>query len=148
MTSMIVATADGLGGVAFVPLAAIPEGAVVASITDRVEHTAPTKYTIQVSRDRHVDAAEVRYLNHSCRPNAVVDTVRNVVVATSPIAEGEQVTFFYPATEWEMADPFSCGCGHDNCLGEIAGAAFLPGAVLSGYRLSSHIAELVAERDR
>ena len=35
------------------------------------------------------------------------------------------MTFNYNTTEWEMAEPFSCGCGSENCLGTIQGLKHL-----------------------
>ena len=47
---------------------------------------------------------------------------KNVVRALRHIETGEAITCFYPATEWEMAEPFECHCGAPNCLGTITGA--------------------------
>ena len=33
------------------------------------------------------------------------------LTALRPISEGDELTFFYPSTEWAMAEPFECGCG-------------------------------------
>src|SRR5258708_4531054 len=39
-----------------------------------------------------------RFLNHSCRPNAVI--VRRVLVAIRPIEPGEEINFDYNTTEY------------------------------------------------
>ncbi len=95
---------------------------------------APCRYSIQVGRNTHmappanvvgsngVDIYAWRYLNHSCRPNARV--ANRMVVAAEPIAKGEEIRFDYNTTEYEMASPFHCCCGH--CDGaEIRGFRFL-----------------------
>lgn len=136
------------GGRGYVARADIPVGGVVARLNAPVGRPAPTKYTIQVGVDEHVDVEEVRYLNHSCVPSTFVDTTANRVVAIRPIVRGEALTFFYPSTEWEMADPFDCQCGSSVCLGRITGAAALPAEVLERYALNAHIRGLLAERER
>lgn len=149
MTGPLMTTAPyHAGGMAYIAARDLVVGTVVARMTDQEPRSAPTRHTIQVARDRHVDVEQVRFLNHSCLPNTFVDTVAGQVVAIRPISGGELLTFFYPATEWEMACPFTCQCGHDVCLGEISGAVCLPARVLSRYAVSAHIRELVDERDR
>lgn len=56
------------------------------------------------------------------------------------------VQFFYPSTEWDMAQPFDCNCGTASCCGRIPGAKNMTAAQLEGYWLSSHIRELKAEQ--
>ena len=78
-------------------------------------------------------------MNHSCAPNAIVDVTKWEVRAGAPIAKGTPITFFYPSTEWEMAQPFKCKCGAKNCLGTISGAKYIPRHVLRKYALNQHI---------
>jgi hypothetical protein len=61
------------------------------------------------------------FLNHACAPNARVDTGARRLVALRDIRRGDEVTFDYLTTEWEMAEPFECGCGAEHCRGGIAG---------------------------
>lgn len=124
----------------------LPAGTVIASWRKSAVDSDPTKFTIQVGRDHHVDADEVRFLNHSCVPSTFVDATTGDVVALHPIAAGRPLTFFYPSTEWGMAAPFDCACGHAGCLGKITGAEALPAHVLRRYALNDHIRELLAER--
>ncbi len=65
-----------------------------------------------------------------------------VVVALRDIAQGEALAFFYPSTEWEMAQAFDCWCGSLNCLKTISGAGQISADVLKRYRLSPHITAL------
>lgn len=134
------------GGSGFVARRAMPVGAVVALLTG-VDVPQPTAYTIQVGRSRHIEVDEVRYLNHSCVPSTFVDTAAGRIVTLRPVQGGEDLTFFYPSTEWCMASPFECRCGYDVCLGWVTGAEALPARVLACYALNEHIAELAAERD-
>ena len=61
------------------------------------------------------------------------------LVALRPIKQGEEVTFFYPSTEWEMSEPIDCICGSKDCLGQFKGAAYLGYDNLIKYRLSDHV---------
>lgn len=91
----------------------------------------PTRHTIQVGRDQHLEAIDPdrleaaldehawRFLNHSCAPNARVEG--RMLVAMGPIEAGDQVTFDYTTTEYELACPFACGCGAVECIGMVRG---------------------------
>ncbi|MEW2068783.1 SET domain-containing protein-lysine N-methyltransferase [Streptomyces sp. NPDC007346] len=141
----VVITASGEKG--YAASVALPAGAVVASWEETAVVCEATKFTIQVGQDRHVDADAVRFLNHSCVPSVFVDASTGNVVALRPLAAGEDLTFFYPSTEWEMTTPFDCSCGHDGCIGRISGAAAVSADVLRRYAVNEHIRALVAERD-
>jgi hypothetical protein len=60
------------------------------------------------------------------------------------IAPGDPLRIFYPATEWDMAEPFTCLCGTERCIGRVGGAAHLDPEVLSRYSVSSFIAGAAA----
>lgn len=108
----------------------------------------PTRHSIQLSITEHglVDPEFLRYMHHGCEPNVVLETDRLLVRAVRPIAPGDQITFFYPSTEWSMAAPFQCACGSSQCLGTITGAALLPDEVLARYELSAHVRMLLQAR--
>ncbi|KAJ0292430.1 hypothetical protein CBS470a_002735 [Colletotrichum nupharicola] len=86
----------------------------------------PTYATVQCGKDKHLNLnSDLLYINHSCEPSL----------------------FFYPSTEWHMAQPFDCFCGTPSCRGRIAGARDMPRAQLEGLWLNGHIRELLDERD-
>jgi len=103
----------------------------------------PSYQTIQVAVNKHItlDPLFLQYTNHSCFPNIFFDTTGYKVICLQEIKPGDQLTYFYPSTEWEMAEPFQCHCGMSNCLGYINGASYLSKEVLAGYRLSDFIHE-------
>ena len=68
-----------------------------------------------------------------------------LVFAARDIGTGEELTFFYPSTEWEMSSPFICLCGATNCIHVVAGARFLPLSTLENHFLNRHIRELMVE---
>ena len=49
---------------------------------------------------------------------------------------GDELTFFYPSTEWEMVHPFQCECGAADCLKWITGASATPTKTLARYELT------------
>jgi hypothetical protein len=101
----------------------------------------PNYLTVQIHDDRHImlDPEWLQYINHSCEPNVIFDTTKQEAIAVRPIEEGEEITFFYPSTEWSMDRAFDCLCNSDNCLGTIQGAAHLPLEILTNYQLSDYI---------
>jgi SET domain-containing protein len=61
-------------------------------------------------------------VNHSCDPNVGLVLPTNKprewgVEALRDIKKGEDLTFFYPSTEWDMAQGFDCSCGAKVSLG-------------------------------
>lgn len=91
----------------------------------------PTRYTVQVATDLHVEVPEGvglellldryfwRFLNHSCDPSAVLRG--RDVIARRRIGAWNEVTFDYDTTEWDMAEPFLCRCSSPRCRGFIRG---------------------------
>jgi hypothetical protein len=103
----------------------------------------PTQHTVQAGRYKHIEVGIIASLNHSCNPNIVLDTTNMLIIAARDISIGDELTFFYPSTEWEMAVPFICACGSTNCIHVVAGARYLSPAVLERYFLNQHIRRLI-----
>ncbi len=101
----------------------------------------PNYLTVQISDHQHImlDPEFLQYINHSCDPNVFFDTQKRVVTALKNIEIGEELTFFYPSTEWSMNQGFDCLCQSENCLGQIQGAAHLHLNVVKQYKLSEYI---------
>lgn len=103
-------------------------GEVVIAITGR-EVRVPTRYTLQLGPGLHVDAEpepeavggypEWRFLNHACEPNTSVRG--RSFVARRAIRRGDELTFDYESTEWDMATPFLCECKSRHCRSMIRG---------------------------
>jgi hypothetical protein len=124
---------------------AYKKGEVICEIpTEKVVDTA-NRYTVQIDRDKHTEVGKLSALNHSCDPNVILDTEQLVMVARRDIEKGEELSFFYPSTEWEMDAPFICLCGASNCIHVVAGARFLPLSTLENHYLNKHIRELMIE---
>lgn len=92
---------------------------------DGVERALPTRYSIQIGPDRHLDdMGPVDATNHRCDPSAFIDFSdpgRIVLRARRGLSVGDEVTIHYCATEYDMASPFECHCGADMCLGRVRG---------------------------
>jgi SET domain len=116
-----------------VATAPIKRGHVVLAI-DGPTVATPTRYTVQVGEGQHVDAEARpdggfpmwRFLNHACEPNTRLNG--RSLVAVRDLAAGEEVSFDYDSTEWDMAAPFDCGCGSARCRRTVRGFRHLTDA--------------------
>ena len=86
---------------------------------------------------------ETVYMNHSCVPTCRVDTTLFVLIAERDLPPGSEITFFYPSSEWEMAQPFECWCGGDSCLKFVKGASQMPSHVFNDRFVNQHIQEML-----
>lgn len=127
---------------------AIRKGELVAHISGHREVSAPSRFTVQAGVDRHIDGlAQLTFMNHSCAPNVFLNTSNLTLTALRDLAVGDEVTFFYPSSEWRMAEPFACLCGAAECIRYIAGADAMPEDVLARYDINEHIRELRQQRE-
>jgi hypothetical protein len=108
----------------------------------------PTYLTVQVGPRKHItlQPEHLQYINHSCEPNVFFDTSSMQLVALKDLHAGDELTFFYPSTEWRMTQRFNCYCGSPLCLGQIKGAAYLSKEALERYRLTDFIQQQLAKR--
>ena len=103
--------------------------------------STPNYLTLQIGHDKHIllNPPYLQYINHSCEPNCFFDTEKMCLRALKKIETGQELTFFYPSTEWNMQQPFFCFCKSENCLGEIKGAAHLSTQEASRHKLTPYI---------
>ena len=108
--------ASPLGRGVFVT-APIGAGETVVELPPVFDNTAG-RHTIQVAERRH--QAFTRnvddFVNHSCAPTCRVDAVALQMVALVPLEVGQELTFNYLTTEWDMTDPFVCSCDGERRL--------------------------------
>lgn len=133
-------------------LIALPAGALFAKIDTATPAPATAYTTVADGPDSCVELnSDLVYCNHSCTPSVVFDMARYEVrvVDDRPLAVGDELTFFYPSTEWTMAQPFKCNCGAgERCLGLINGSKDMDPAVLRRYWLTEHIEKLLSEKEK
>jgi hypothetical protein len=89
----------------------------------------PTKTSMQIDEGVHQECtnpeAVENFLNHSCEPNGYIDFQNLSFRALRQIKKGEEVTFNYLTTEWDLANKFDCKCGSKKCYGKIKGFRYL-----------------------
>ena len=120
-------------------------GDIVSLFAAGTVQTTPDYLTIQTGINKHITLQPefLQYTNHSCNPNCFFDTTIFEFVAVKDIAVGDELTFFYPSSEWDMTQQFTCTCGSKNCLQIIKGAAYLSKEVLSKYKLTDFIQSML-----
>ena len=123
-------------------------GEEIAEFSAGTISAEPTYLTVQVGVGKHITLQPefLQYINHSCDPNVFFDTTSMKLVALKDLEEGEELTFFYPSTEWKMTQSFNCYCGSVHCLGDIKGAAYLSKEAQEKYRLTDFIQQQLAKR--
>jgi hypothetical protein len=115
--------------------AMIQAGELILWIDGRITEF-PHRYSVQLDWHSHIypeldlDPLDIdgryawRFMNHHCEPSAVIRGLD--VLALRTIRSGEEITYNYNTTEFEMAEPFACRCGSPRCLGVIQGFNYLP----------------------
>lgn len=123
-------------------------GDVLCNFSAGITQSYPTYLTVQTGADRHITLMPefLQYINHSCSPNVFFDTTSMQLICLQPLQPGDEFTFFYPSTEWDMAQPFVCNCGGRDCLQLINGASHLSVETLSKYRLTDFIKSQVKQK--
>jgi hypothetical protein len=112
--------------------------------------TTPNYLTVQIGENKHIhlNPEYLQYINHSCEPNILFNTSTMQLECLTDILIGDELTFFYPATEWNMSQKFVCHCGKPSCVGLIQGAAELPTEVLKKYKLTDFISSMAKKYNR
>lgn len=131
-------------------LVTLPAGALFARITSPTPATVAYS-SVQAGRDLHIELnCDLVYINHSCDPTLIFDMQRWEVRVNpdraSGLKPGDELTFFYPSTEWAMAQPFDCLCRGVQCRQRISGARDMRLEDLNEYWLNQHIKDLLAEK--
>lgn len=116
-------------------------GDTIAELGSKAILEQPNYLTVQIGDQEHIllDPEFLQYINHSCEPNVFFDTSQMLVTCLRKIYVGEAMTFFYPSTEWSMAQEFDCLCSTEKCIGKIQGAAYLSLNVLQNHSLTKYI---------
>lgn len=123
-------------------------GEVISDFSAEQILDTPNYLTVQTGDHSHITLKPefLQYINHSCSPNVFFDTSAMQLVALKEIQPGDELLFFYPSTEWDMAQPFDCFCGTSQCLHRIKGAAHLTDDEVMRYRLTQFIQSKINNR--
>ena len=105
----------------------------------------PTYLTVQIGEYEHIHLRpeHLKYINHSCEPNVLFNTDTMQLECLQDIKAGDELCFFYPATEWNMAQPFECLCGTVSCIKQIQGAKYVKKGILTNYKLTAFIQSML-----
>lgn len=124
------------------------EGDIICDFGAAAILKTPTYLTVQTGAQEHIHLKPefLKFTNHSCDPNVFFDTQVMQLIAVKNIEPGDEFSFFYPSTEWDMAQPFECLCGSEKCLKNISGASNMPADVLNNYRLTGFIQHQLAAK--
>lgn len=109
----------GIHGVGVFTKVDIKKGSVLFKLRGCII-TQPTRTSVQLGKNRHVENVLAGHLNHNCHPNAKVNRKMHYFVSTRDIKKGEEITFNYNDNEEKMAAPFKCEC----CGRMIKGKSF------------------------
>ncbi|KAI5856324.1 hypothetical protein BZA05DRAFT_388112 [Tricharina praecox] len=131
----------------------LPAGAVFAALSTPPLTPAKKAYsTVQTSATTHVELnSDLVYINHSCAPSLEFDIARMEIrvardIKGGTLNQGQELTFFYPSTEWDMAQPFDCHCGEEQCRGTINGAGQMSREKLEGYWFNEWVEKALQEK--
>jgi hypothetical protein len=130
---------------AFFALQKFLPGDILAEFRGAAILKKPTYLTVQIGEDEHIHLKPefLQYINHSCEPNVLFNTTTMQLECLQPINIGDELCFFYPATEWDMAQPFECLCGTKSCVKQIQGASHLSKETLAKYKLTDFIQRML-----
>lgn len=123
-------------------------GDLISEFSAGITQSFATYLTVQIGEDKHItlEPEFLQYINHSCAPTAFFNTTTMELTCLKTLRPGDEITFFYPSTEWEMAQPFLCNCGKPECLKLINGASHLSIETLSKYKLTDFIRHMIAQK--
>ncbi|RDI46029.1 SET domain-containing protein [Aquicella lusitana] len=99
----------GIHGVGVFAAADIKKGEILRELTgEMLDH--PTRTSIQIGKNKHIEDEMGGLINHSCQPTARIDKKNHSLVSIRNIRKGEEITFDYNENEEAMASPFVCQC--------------------------------------
>ncbi len=101
----------------------------------------PNYLTIQIGENQHIELLPtcLECTNHSCDPNCFFDITSQELICLKAINLGDELTFFYPSSEWEMEQIFICQCGTKHCIQIIKGAKYINPTQRQRYRFTDFI---------
>ena len=123
-------------------------GDIIVSFSAATTQNYASYLTLQTGRGIHItlEPSFLQYVNHSCNPNVFFDTSAMQLVCISRVNRGDELCFFYPSAEWEMAQPFVCNCNSKNCLQLINGARGLGAETIGKHRFTDFIEEQIKQK--
>ena len=93
----------------------IEKGSIIFTL-EGTKVPEPTRTSIQLEKDHHIEHPKGAYMNHHCDPTAEIIINYNqlqafgLVIARKNIKSANEITFDYETTEDALAIPFRCKC--------------------------------------
>ncbi|QDS72236.1 hypothetical protein FKW77_005661 [Venturia effusa] len=131
-----------------ISLVDLPAGSLFLKIT-KATPSSKAYTSVQTGPNSHIELnSDIVFINHSCRPSVNFDMEKMEVRVSDDrdLRKGDPLTFFYPSTEWDMAQPFECNCGESVCKGLIDGAGKMNEGLVREYWLNGHTERMLDER--
>lgn len=100
----------------------IPKGEVIHKLKGKIA-IHPTRTSVQLAKNKHIEDTLTAFMNHSCTPNAEV--YHGALISLKEIKAGEEITFNYNANEDTVSCPFICNCCGKEILGRLSYKLFL-----------------------
>lgn len=100
---------QGIQGEGVFTTVKIPKGKTLFEMSGNIlDH--PTRTSIEIGKNKHIEDDIGIHINHSCTPNAKVNRRKRTFVSLRAIEANEEITFDYNQNETCMAEPFVCKC--------------------------------------
>jgi SET domain-containing protein len=109
----------GIEGAGIFTTKAVAKGKVLFKMHGKIL-TRPTRTSVEIGRNRHIEDRIAGFINHSCTPNAKVLKKYKSFVSIVKIKKGDEITFDYNKNESKLAAPFRCRCCHRKIIGKKA----------------------------
>jgi hypothetical protein len=105
----------------------IGEGDVIIDLKTVLKRVADASaQTLQLGEGYYYQGSEQGLgVNHHCSSNGYICFDDLTYRALSDVSMGDELTFHYCTTEFEMDTPFDCCCGSPKCLGRLGGLKYL-----------------------
>lgn len=100
---------NGIHGVGVFTTSPVKKGEMLFKMKGPILET-PTRTSVQIGANKHIEDKLAGYMNHNCTPSAKVDRDSQSFISLKDMKAGEEITFNYNQNEDLMASPFMCGC--------------------------------------
>jgi SET domain-containing protein len=109
---------DGIQGLGVFVKKTIKKGSVLFKMQGTVV-AHPTRTSVQVGANKHIEDLIGSHVNHSCSPSAKVNPETQSFVSIKDLKEGDEITFDYNESEDILSSPFQCECCGKRILGRL-----------------------------
>ena len=93
----------------------VPRNTVIYNLTGDILKY-PSKTSIQINDNQHIEDELGKFINHSCNPTVKISGTKIISVKT--INYNDSITFNYNTNETVVSHPFRCNCCGNWILGK------------------------------